>query len=96
MSLKTALLPGKTVAAFDADIVAALKLKTADPKAISQERMQLGIRNEAGDIYRAIGVTGMTAWMGAIESMLSLGFADELADAINPKHGCDAIFSRPV
>lgn len=94
MSLKTALLPGKAVAAFDAEIVGALKLKETAPKILVQERMTIGIRNEASVIYRCIGVTDISDWTGAIDGLLDLGFSDELKDSFDSKYGCDAIFSR--
>ena len=93
-SIKTAPVPGKAIAAFDAEVLRTLRLKDSTGKAVSAERMTIGIRNEAGDIYRCIGITGLTLLLNTIDKLAGLGFVDELKDATDSKQGCDAIFSR--
>lgn len=92
--MKSILLPGKAVATFDGEIVATLKLKDSDAKAVKAERMNIAVRNEDGEIYRVFGVTGLDKFLGAINKMVKLGFTDELEDADGPRGGIDAIFSR--
>ena len=58
------------------------------------ERLLIGVRNEAGDIYRLIGATKLNSYMNAVEELFDLGLADELENTEEPKEGCDAIFSE--
>ncbi len=90
----TTVIVGKKVADFDAAIMELIEAENGTEKAIKGERMQIGIRNEDGEIYRAFGLTGLGSFMEAIQHMLDLGFVDELKDASGPRHGYDAIFSR--
>ncbi|MBP0633684.1 hypothetical protein [Cupriavidus sp. AcVe19-1a] len=94
MSLKTFLLHGIDRPAFDPAIVKALELQRVDLRTVHRQWMQIGIRNDAGQVYRLIGVPGGSAWHGALNTMLGLGFVDELSDSRKSKEGCDAIFSR--
>ncbi len=59
-----------------------------------QEPMLIGVRNEAGEIYRLIGATKLNSYMNAVEELFDLGLADELENTEEPKEGCDAIFSE--
>lgn len=91
--MKTTLFVGKDVARFDGKITEQLTLNAGPEKAVKDERMQIGIRNEDGNIYRAIGVTGMHEFLGAIDKLVDIGLVDELQEEDGPRHGYDAIFS---
>jgi hypothetical protein len=93
--VKTALLEGKKPAHFDKHIVGNLLLDVAVPDEVRQEPMLIGVRNEAGDIYRLIGATKLNSFMNAVEELFDLGLVDELENTEEPKDGCDAIFSEP-
>jgi len=93
--LKTALLDGKTPANFDKQIIGNLLLDVASSDLVRQEKMLIGVRNEAGDIYRLIGATKVNSYMNAVEELEDLGLVDELKDTEAPQDGCDAIFSAP-
>ncbi|MFS8981251.1 hypothetical protein PO002_44010 [Cupriavidus necator] len=95
MPLKSFLFLGKAIPAYDEEIVMALKLTVAELSLVHEEWMQLGIRNEVGDLYRVVGVTGDIEWVQALVTMRLLGYVDELAGCLRPKEGCDVIFSRP-
>ena len=90
--LKTSLLEGKTPAKFDKHITGNLLLDVAAADAVRQESLVIGVRNEAGEIYRLIGATKHTSFMNAVEELFDLGLVDELEDTDDPQEGCDAIF----
>lgn len=93
--MKTALLEGKKPAKFDKHIIGNLLLDVAPADEVRQEEMLIGVRNEAGDIYRLIGASKLNSFMNAVEELFDLGLVDELQDTEEPKDGCDAIFSEP-
>jgi hypothetical protein len=93
--LKTSLIEGKKPAHFDKHIIGNILLDVAPLDEVKQEAMLIGIRNEAGEIYRLIGATKLNSFMNASEELLDLGLVDELQDLEEQKEGCDAIFSEP-
>jgi hypothetical protein len=93
--VKTALLEGKKPAHFDKHIIGNILLDVASPEEVLKEKMLIGVRNEAGEIYRLIGATKVNSFMNAAEELIDLGLVDELQDTEEPKEGCDAIFSEP-
>jgi hypothetical protein len=93
--VKTALLEGKKPAHFDKHIIGNILLDAASPDEVLKEKMLIGVRNEAGDIYRLIGATKVNSFMNAVEELIDLGLVDELQDTEEPKDGYDAIFSEP-
>ena len=50
--MKTALIDGKQIPKFDKNIIGNLLLNEATPDIVREEKMIVGIRNEAGEIYR--------------------------------------------
>ena len=58
--MKTALLDGKTPAKIDKQIIGNLLLDVASSDDVRKEKMLIGVRNEAGEIYRLIGAS--VAW----------------------------------
>lgn len=93
--MKTTLLEGKKPAKFDKHIIGNLLLNVATPDEVRQEKMLIGVRNEAGEIYRLIGATKINSFMNAVEELFDLGLVDELQNTETPHDGCDAIFSQP-
>jgi len=92
--LKTTLLEGKTPSKFDKHIIGNLLLNAANEEEVRKEKMLIGVRNEAGDIYRLIGATKVNSFMNAVEELFDLGLVDELQNTEEPKEGYDAIFSE--
>ena len=93
--MKTTLLEGKTPARFDKNIIGNLLLNVASPDEVRLEKMLIGVRNEAGEIYRLIGATKVNSFMNAVEELFDLGLVDELKDTEAPQDGYDAIFGEP-
>ena len=93
--MKTTLLEGKKPAHFDKHIIGNLLLDVASVEEVRQEKMLIGVRNEAGEIYRLIGATKLNSFMNAVEELFDLGLVDELQDTEEAREGCDAIFSEP-
>ena len=93
--MKTSLIEGKKPAHFDKHIIGNILLDVAPLEEGKQEAMLIGIRNEAGEIYRLIGATKLNSFMNAVEELADLGLEDELENTEEQKEGCDAIFSEP-
>jgi hypothetical protein len=92
--LKTALLDGIKPAKIDKQIMANLLLDIATVAEVRQEKMLIGVRNEAGEIYRLIGATKVNSYMNAVEELEDLGLVDALKNTEAPQDGCDAIFGN--
>ncbi len=92
--VKTALIAGKAIAKIDKHIIGNLLLDHASVEEVRDEQMIIGIRNEAGEIYRLIGAAKLNSYMNAMEELLDLEMVDELEDLEEPRDGCDAIFSE--
>jgi hypothetical protein len=91
--VKTALIDGKRIAKFDKTIIGNLLLNHATADEVREEKMIIGIRNEAGEIYRIIGATKLNSYMNAVEELFDIGLTDELQDVDGTRFGCDSIFS---
>ncbi|SFD51763.1 hypothetical protein [Massilia yuzhufengensis] len=92
--MKTSLIDGKKPAHFDTHIIGNILLDVAPLAEVKEEAMLIGVRNEAGEIYRLIGATKLNSFMNAVEELLDLGLEDELQDTEEQKEGCDAIFGE--
>jgi hypothetical protein len=93
--MKTSQLDGIKAPGFDKQIIGNLLLNVDTPDAVRKEKMIIGVRNDAGDIYRLIGATKLNSYMNAIEELADLGLVDELQDTDGPQDGYDAIFYNP-
>lgn len=87
------LIDGKEAAEFDSEITDKFEMQLGSIQATRNERMQVAVRNSNGDIYRAIGVTGMNDFLAIVEHLAEIGLVDELENQNNSRHGYDAIFS---
>ena len=90
--MKTALIPSQEIGQLDAQILNKLELHSFEMRAVTREKMIIGIRNEQREIYRVIGVTGLALFLNTIRQLVSLNLVDELEAATDPKNGFDAIF----
>ncbi|MEN3366164.1 MAG: hypothetical protein V7606_3438 [Burkholderiales bacterium] len=93
--MKTALIDGTQPATFDATLFIAIDLIPARPQLVWMESILIGIRNEYGDIYRVIGVTGMSSFVDVTAKLRELGYRDETLAACDAAQGFDAIVSAP-
>jgi hypothetical protein len=93
--LKTALIDGIAPAKIDKQIIANLLLDVASVDEVRQEKLLVGVRNEAGEIYRLIGAPKANNYTNAVEELEDLGLVDELQGTEGTEEGCDAIFSAP-
>jgi hypothetical protein len=87
------LLEGKVAADFDSEITDQFVFRPGSLRDVRDERMQVGVRNERGEIYRAIGITGMNEFLGIVQHLIDIGLVDELQTSTSARHGYDAIFS---
>ncbi len=93
--LKTALIEGKKIPKIDRDIIGNLLLNHTTIDVVKEEKMIIGVRNDAGEIYLLIGATKLNSFMNAVEELFDLEMVDELQGVDGTRHGCDAIFSLP-
>lgn len=91
--MKTALIDGVRVAKIDSTIIGNLLLDHASVAEVRQETLLIGIRNEAGEIYRIIGADKLASYLNAVEELVDLELVDELQDAKSARDGYDSIFS---
>lgn len=83
----------KELAEFDNEIVERFSAQLGSMDDVRAQRMQVAIRNSRGEIYRAIGITGMTEFLSLVQHLADIGLVDELAAATSARGGYDAIFS---
>ncbi|WP_323144912.1 hypothetical protein [Massilia phyllosphaerae] len=89
----TNLVEQKEIAEFDSEITNKFDMPVSSMEDIRAERMQVGIRNSKGEIYRAIGITGLGEFLSLVQHLADIGLVDELAAATKARGGYDAIFS---
>jgi hypothetical protein len=90
--LKTALIDGVQIASIDSTIIGNLLLDQASIVSVREQALIIGIRNEAGQIYRLIGADRLASYLNAVEELVDLELVDELQDAHSAKDGYDSIF----
>ena len=91
----TTLIEGKQPAEFDAILLNTADLISDTPERVWSESLLIGIQNEYGDIYRAIGVTGLTNYFHLLEHLHGLGCTHKEPDASETEHGFDALVRPP-
>lgn len=91
--MKTSLMKGRQVSKFDRNLLHSIDLDPQTMQNVWNENMLIGIRDEHGDIYRAIGVTGMTTFIEAITKLNNLGYTYEIATPADSAQGFHAIVS---
>jgi hypothetical protein len=89
----THLVDQKEIAEFDSEITEKFDMAVGSIDDVRAERMQIGIRNSKGEIYRAIGITGLGEFMSLVQHLADIGLVDELEAATKARGGYDAIFS---
>jgi len=90
--LKTALIDGVSIASIDSTIIGNLLLDHVGADEVRRQTLVIGIRNEAGEIYRIIGADKLASYMNAVEELTDLELVDELLDASTAPDGYDSIF----
>lgn len=89
----THLVEHKEIAEFDSEITEKFDMHVGSMEDIRAERMQVGFRNSNGEIYRAIGITGLGEFLSFVGHLADIGLVDELAAETKGRGGYDAIFS---
>lgn len=85
--MKSQYIKGKDKPDFDARITEIVKKQSFDG---GGNTMVLAIENREGDVYRVLSVTGLSEYMGAVNALLTLGFADLLAQSPTSREGYDS------
>ncbi|MET0962172.1 MAG: hypothetical protein ABWY05_05045 [Noviherbaspirillum sp.] len=92
--MNTTLIEGKQRAEYDAAVLKAMTLAPPALQSVSAERLLVGIRNEQGDVYRVIRISGLGNFLALIGKLRELGFSDEFAEASGDKEGFDVVVAR--
>lgn len=88
----TRLVEGKDVAEYDGEITDKFEMQMGSARDVRNARMQVGLRNSKGEIYRDVGITGLSEFLSFVQYLQDIGLIDELAAASGPRGGYDAIF----
>jgi hypothetical protein len=91
--MDTKIIKGKSPLANDGDIVAALEKNTA--RSLGGKRMLIGVRNDAGEIYRTVKADGVDGFLAAVGIFENLGLVNELQSLTGVRDGFNAIFQPP-
>jgi hypothetical protein len=91
--VKTVRIKGKRASPFDVLLLTALELQQSTWTEVWNESVRIGIRNEHGDIYRAIGITGLHCLSDLISQLRGLGYVDAAEIDGEAAHGFDVTVS---
>jgi hypothetical protein len=93
--LKTTLIQGTRAATLDAVLLSTVDIAHDTSATVWNEKRLIGLRNEDGEIYRAIGTAGRTKFIYVIRQLRKLGCTREIADIDETQQGFHAILSAP-
>jgi len=93
--VKTALIEGKQPSKIDGLLLDALDLVQVPAPAIRSEASLIGVRNELGDTYRAIGVTGTENFVDVMAALHLLGYKSAAINDHEVQQGFDAVVCTP-
>lgn len=88
--MDTKIIKGKSPLANDGDLLAALEKNTA--RSLGGKRMLIGVRNDAGEIYRTVKADGIDAFLAAVTIFQNFGMVNELQSLTGVQDGFNAIF----
>ena len=91
--MDTKIIKGKRPLAHDAELLAALAQNTL--RSLGSKRLLIGVRNEAGEIYRTVRAEGIDSFLAAASLLEGLGLVNELQTLTSVHEGFNAIF-RPA
>jgi hypothetical protein len=81
---------------FDPSLFSAMDgLLPAPLQAVRMESMLIGIRNEHGDTYRMIGVTGLSSFISVVTVLHELGYVRQDVNACEIGLEFDAVITTP-
>ncbi len=88
--MDTKIIKGKSPLAHDGDLLAALEKSTA--RSLGGKRMLIGVRNDAGEIYRTVKADGVDGFLAAVSIFENFGMVNELQSLTGVQDGFNAIF----
>ena len=91
--MDTKVIKGISPLTNDNEILLALQNKS--DRNLGGNRMTVGVRNDARQIYRTVDTNGLTGFMAVIGVFENFAMVDELQHEDFMRDGCDAIFSNP-
>jgi hypothetical protein len=93
--VKTALIEGTSLDAFDENLLNALDLTCAPAWAVRSEAFLIGVLNDRGEIYRIVGVPDLESFASLLDQLRILRCLDAIADGDDAENGFDTIVSPP-
>jgi len=78
---------GTSAAEYDSEITDKFQMTVASVRDVRNARMQVGLRNSTGDIYRDVGITGLSDFLSFVQYLQDIGLVDELAASSHPRGG---------
>lgn len=91
--MRTKLLDSAAPRANDQQILAAIEAETESEFGGGGSDYIIGIRNEAGVIYRGIAAEGLGEYVSIETCLREMGLRNEITGESPAREGCDAIFS---
>lgn len=91
--LVTHRIDGTDEAEYDQEITDKFEMVTGSARDVRNARMHVGLRNSNSQIYRVVGITGLSEFVSFLQHLQDIGLVDELAAASGPRGGYDAIFN---
>ncbi|HEV7929395.1 MAG TPA: hypothetical protein VGP12_04595, partial [Nitrosospira sp.] len=93
--LKTTLIQGTQAATMDAVLLSTVDIAHDTLATVWNQKRIIGLRNEDGEVYRAIGTAGRTKFIYMIKQLRKLGCTREIVDIDETQRGFHAILSAP-
>ncbi len=92
--MKTVVIAERKVANFDKWLVAYLELVESDEDVVRHARKLIGIRNEKGELYRAIAASGLNQFLETYVVLNDFGFSAQAYNSFKAdEYIYDAIFN---
>jgi hypothetical protein len=92
-TMRTALIEGMQPSAFDKDLLQDLERIQLPPDTSPKDAYLIGVRDEHGDVYRAIDIVGASNATYLLEKLRELGYLDEAPNSYEAELGYDRILS---
>jgi hypothetical protein len=92
-TMRTALIEGMQPSRFDKNLLQDIEFIQLPPETNSNEAYLIGVRDEHGDVYRVIDMTGRSPATSLLEKLRELGYWDQAPNSYEAELGYDRIIS---
>jgi hypothetical protein len=91
--MRTALIEGMQPSRFDKNLLQDIEFIQLPPETNANEAYLIGVRDEHGDVYRVIDMTGGSPATSLLEKLRELGYWDQAPNSYEAELGYDRIIS---